>query len=81
MVGDPERFGGGDVPRGPDRDPVHGEQFWGVANHGEGIHERRHEDQGGRLPGRALVVNVHALYQCVTASGSISFASQCPDIL
>lgn len=52
MVGDPERFGGGDVPRQPDRDPVHGEQFWGLTNNGEGIHEGRHEDQGGRLPGR-----------------------------
>lgn len=58
MVGDPERFGGGDVPRGPDGDPVYGEQFWGVSDHGEGIHEGRHEDQGRRLPGRILVVNV-----------------------
>ena len=54
MVCDPERLSGGHVSRGPDRDPVHGEQFWGVTNHGEGIYEGCHEDQGGRLPGMIL---------------------------
>lgn len=51
VVGDPERFGGGDVPRQPDRGPLYGEQFRGVTNHGEGVHERCDEDQGGWLPG------------------------------
>ncbi len=87
MVSDPERFGRGDIPRQPDRDPVYGEQFWGVTNHGEGIHEGRHEDQGGRLPGRILAVNVPMSYRWVTVDQSISSASQCekhdrnPDIL
>lgn len=80
VVSDPERFGGGDIPRGPDRDPVHGEQFWGVANHGEGIHEGCHEDQGGRLPGRALVGNAHASNHPITVSSPFLFASQLPDI-
>lgn len=54
VVGDPKRFGGGHVPGQPHRDPVHGEQLRGVTYHGEGIHERCHEDQSGRLPGRIL---------------------------
>lgn len=53
VVGYPERLGGGDVPRRPDGAPVHGQQFWGLAHHGEGVHEGRDEDQGGRLSGRA----------------------------
>lgn len=56
MVGDPERLGGGDVPRGPHRDPVYGEQLRGVTHHGEGVHEGRDEDQGGRLPGRSVAI-------------------------
>lgn len=72
MVGYPERLGGGDVPRGPDRDPVHGQQFWGLAHHGEGIHEGRDEDQGGRLSGRVQLVSV---------SGPISGPFECRDIL
>lgn len=53
VVGYSERLGGGDVPRRPDRAPVHGQQLWGLAHHGEGVHEGSDEDQGGRLSGRA----------------------------
>lgn len=47
VVSDSEWFSGSDVPRQPDRDPLYGEQLWGVTDHGEGIHEGRDEDQGG----------------------------------
>lgn len=51
VVSDPERLGGGDIPRGPHRDPVHGQQLWRLTHHGERVHERSDEDQGGRLSG------------------------------
>lgn len=47
MVCNSERVGGGDVPRSPDRNPVHGQQFWRVPYHGERVHEGGNEDQGG----------------------------------
>lgn len=51
VVGDPERLGGSDVPRGPHRDPLHGQQLRRLAHHGEGVHEGSDENQGGRLSG------------------------------
>lgn len=56
LVSDSERLSGGDVSRQPDRDPVHGEQLRRVTDHGEGVHEGRDEDQGGRLPGRVTML-------------------------
>lgn len=77
VVGDPQWFGGGNVPRQPDGDPVYGEQFRGVANHGEGIHERCHEDQGGRLPGRISLWACVDLLHAAGVSMYISSAFQC----
>lgn len=64
LVGDPERFSGGDVSRQPDRDPVHGEQLRRVTHHGEGVHEGCDEDQGGRLPGRIMMMVLSCTWLC-----------------
>lgn len=47
MVCDSERLSGGDAPRWPDGNPVHGQQLWCVPHHGERVHEGGDEDQGG----------------------------------
>lgn len=47
VVCDSERLSGGDAPRWPDGNPVHGQQLRCVPHHGERAHERGDEDQGG----------------------------------
>lgn len=53
MVCDSEWLSGGDAPRWPDGNPVHGQQLWCVPHHGERVHEGGDEDQGGWLPGES----------------------------
>ena len=53
---------------------MHGQQLRRVAHHGQGVHEGRHEDQGGRLPGELSLSLSLSLCLPISLSFSLSLS-------